>query len=186
LGAEPQKRGPRFSKKVIAFAVTQRSRGVRWKDIRNTIKQEFHIRPPSERQMRSWYYEYDGASIDLEMMLREALIKATRDSIPAVALATQQFTLQQGIPALLKALRRNKDPNVAGIIMILSTLEQMVGSKLYEKGIAKYEQERKRTPHTVKITGWMNEPGAQRESPVIKIETHSLKELEKSKERRQE
>jgi len=102
--------------------------------------------------MRSWYNEYDGGSIDLEKMLREALIKAARDSIPAAALATHQLTIQQGFPALLKALRQNKDPCVAGVVMILSTLEQMVGSEVYEKGIRKYQQERKRKRQTVKIT----------------------------------
>ena len=151
---ESRKRGRSFSAKVIAFALTERSRGVRWKDIRNVIKQEFQIRPPSERQMRSWYSEYDGGSIDLEKMLREALIKATRDSIPAAALATHQLTTQQGIPALLKALRQNKDPRLAGAVMILSTLEQMVGSELYERGIKEYQQEREKGP----ITGWI-EPG---------------------------
>ena len=155
MDAVPKKRGHSFSKKVIAFAVTERSRGVRWKDIRNTIKQEFQIRPPSERQMWSWYHEYDGASIDLEKMLREALIKAARDSIPAAALATHQLTTQQGIPALLRALRQNEDPRLAGTVMILSTLEQMVGSEVYEGGIKEYQQERKRRP----ITGWL-EPGS--------------------------
>jgi len=169
LGAESRKRGRSFSKKVIAFAVTERSRGVRWKDIRNTIEQEFQIRPPSERQMRSWYYEYDGASIDLEKMLREALIKAARDSIPAAALATHQLASQQGIPALLKALRQNKDPCVAGVVMILSTLEQMVGSEVYEKGIKEYRQERKRKRQTTQITGWVNEPPADFESTTKEL-----------------
>jgi len=161
-----RRRGHSFPEKVIAFAVTERSRGVRWKDIRNTIKQEFQIRPPSERQMRSWYHEYDGASVDLEKMLREALIKAVRDSIPAVALATHQLTIQQGIPAFLKALRQNKDPRIAGVITVLSTLEQMVGTELCEKGIRKYQQEGRRQP--VKITGWMNEPPADLESTTKK------------------
>lgn len=151
MEAVPKKRGRRFSSKVIAFAVTERSRGVRWKDIRNAVKQEFQIRPPSERQMRSWYDEYNGGSIDLEKMLREALIKATRDSISAAALATQQLALQQSIPALLKALRQHKEPRLAGAVMILSTLEQMVGSELYERGIKEYQQERERRP----ITGWL-------------------------------
>jgi len=142
--AEAQKRKPRYSAKVIAFAVTERSRGVRWKDIRNAIKQEFQIRPPTHRTMRSWYKEYDGGSIDLEKMIREAMIKAARDSIPVAALVTLQLTLQQGMPALLKALRREKDPYVAGVASLLFTLEEMVGSKVYEKGIRKYQQERKR------------------------------------------
>jgi len=154
LESVPKKRGRRFPEKIIAFAVTERSRGVRWKDIRNAVKREFQIRPPSERQMRSWYDEYNGGSIYLEIMLREALIKATRDSIPAAALATQQLALQRGIPAFLKALRQNKDPRLAGAVMILSTLEQMVGSELYERGIKKYQQEREKRP----ITGWI-EPG---------------------------
>jgi len=151
LEAAPKKRGRRFPEKIIAFVVTERSRGVRWKDIRNAVKQEFQIRPPSERQMRSWYDEYHGGSIELEKMLRETLIKATRNSISAAALATHNLALQQGIPALLKALRQNKDPRLAGAVMILSTLEQMVGSELYERGIKEYQQERKKMP----ITGWL-------------------------------
>lgn len=164
MGAEPQKRGRSFSKKVIAFAVTERSRGVRWKDIRNTIKQEFQIRPPSERQMRIWYHEYDGASIDLEKMLREALIKAARDSIPVVAVATQQIAVQQGIPVFLKALRQHRDPGVAGVVMILSTLEKMVGSEAFEKGIENYQRRRQQ-----KITGWMNKPLAEFESTTEEL-----------------
>jgi len=141
--AEPQKRRPHFSAKVIAFAVTERSRGVRWKDIRNAIKQEFQIRPPTQRTMRSWYTEYDGGSIDLEKMIREAMIKAARDSIPVAALATLQLTLQQGMPALLKALRREKDPHVAGTAALLAVLEKMVGSEAYERGVKKYREERR-------------------------------------------
>jgi len=107
--------------------------------------------------MRSWYKEYGGGSIDLERTLREASIKAGRDSMVVAGLATQQLALQQGIPALLKALRQNKDPRVAGAIMILTTLEHMVGSEVYEKGIRKYQQRRKRRSRNVKIAGWLSE-----------------------------
>lgn len=147
----------KFSDKVIAFSLTERSRGVRWKDIQNSIRQAFQIQPPSERRMRSWYKEYGGGSIDLERTLREASIKAGRDSMVVAGLATQQLALQQGIPALLKALRQNKDPRVAGAIMILTTLEHMVGSEVYEKGIRKYQQRRKRRSRNVKIAGWLSE-----------------------------
>lgn len=147
----------KYSEKVIAFSLTERSRGVRWKDIQNSIRQAFQIQPPSERRMRTWYKEQGGGSIDLEKALREASIKAGRDSMVVAGLATQQLTLQQGIPTLLKALRQNKDPRVAGVIMILSTLEHMVGSEVYEKGIKKYQQKRKRRSRNVKIAGRLSE-----------------------------
>jgi len=140
-----------FSEKVIAFALAERSQGFKWRDIRDSIRQVFRIQPPSERQMRNWYYQYGGGSIGTEETVREALIKAARESIPVVAVATQQIAVQQGIPVFLKALRQHRDPGVAGVVMILSTLEQMVGSEAFEKGMEKYQRKRK-------ITGWMNEP----------------------------
>ena len=139
----------RFSGKIIAFALAQRSQGFQWQDIRDSIRQVFQIQPPSERQMRNWYHQYGGSSTGVEETVREALIKAARESIPVVAVATQQIAVQQGIPVLLKALRQHRDPGVAGVVMILSTLEQMVGSEAYEKGVEKYQRRRK-------ITGWLN------------------------------
>lgn len=137
------KRGARFSDKVIAFAVTERSRGVRWKDIRNVIKKEFHIEPPSERQMRTWCKEYGGRSIDSEKMLREALVKAARHSTISEALTIQQIAIKHGIEhaALLlgKAWQDNADPWVGGGIVILSTLEHLMGSDNYDKMISGYQ-----------------------------------------------
>lgn len=141
----------RFSEKIIAFALAERNRGFQWQDIRDSIRQVFQIQPPSERQMRTWYHQYGGGSIGTEETVREALIKAARESIPVVAVATHQLAVQQGIPVFLKALRQHRDPGVAGVVMILSTLEQMVGSEAFEKGMEKYQRKRK-------VTGWMNEP----------------------------
>jgi hypothetical protein len=177
------KRGTRFSEKVIAFSLTERSRGKRWKDIQNAIRQEFQIEPPTERQMRRWYGEYGGGAIDQEKILRESLIKVARDTIPPAAFATHQLTVQQGIPTLMEAYRQGKDPYTAGVVMILSTLEQMAGSELYEKGIKEYQQERERRGESSKIIGWINPSSPQ---PTPPIETHSLEEFEKSEERRQQ
>ena len=154
----------KYSEKIIAFALTERSRGVRWNDIQNSIRQAFQIQPPSERRMRSWYKEHGGGSIDLEKALREASIKVGRDSMVVAGLATQQLALQQGIPTLLKALRQNKDPRIASVIMILSTLEHMVGSEVYEKGIRKYQQKRRRRAQNTKITGWLSKSSPDFES----------------------
>ena len=146
-----------FSEKIIAFSLTERSRGTRWEDIQNSIRQVFQIEPPSERRMRSWYKERGGGSISLESALREASIKASKASMVVAGLAAQQLVLQQGIPTLLKTLRRNKDPRIAGAIMILSTLEHMVGTEVYEKGLGKYQQKRRRRVRNAKIAGWLSE-----------------------------
>jgi hypothetical protein len=51
------KRKSRFGDKVIAFAVAERRRGVKWKEIVEAIARHFAIKPPTERQMRKWYQE---------------------------------------------------------------------------------------------------------------------------------
>lgn len=134
-------RGARFPEKVIAFALTERSRGARWKDIQRAIKQEFHIEPPSERQMRTWYKEYGGGSIDPEKMLREALIKVVRGLTPMVAFSTQEWAIQQ-IPTLMKAREQNIDPKVAWGIMILDMLEETVGRDAYDEIVSGYQKTR--------------------------------------------
>ena len=137
------KRGTRFSEKVIAFVLTERSRGKRWNDVRNAVRDQFQIEPPSERQMRSWYKEYGGGSILGEKLLRESLVKIARDSTPVAAFAAQQLAIEQGIPALVKAFERKEDPLVAGGVMILSLLEQAVGKK-YDEIVRQYQKMRER------------------------------------------
>lgn len=177
------KRRSRYSDEVIAFALTERGKGTKWKEIMDGIRREFKTKPPSERQMRSWYKYYGGGTTDKDRLVRETLIKVARDSTPAAAFQTQQFTIQQGIPALFDWYQRIKDPYIAGVVMILSTLEQMAGSELYEKGIKVYQQERERRGKSGKIVGWMNVPGPQPQ-PTPPIETHPLEDWE-SGERRQ-
>lgn len=133
------KRGTRFSEKVIAFVLTERSRGKRWNDVRNAVRDQFQIEPPSERQMRSWYKEYGGGSIDQEKLLRETLIKMARDSTPALALAAQQNVIERGIPRLLQAFERKgsgfvqkEDPVVVIGLFLLSYLEENLGEKFDE------------------------------------------------------
>jgi hypothetical protein len=136
-------RGSRFSEKIIAFALTERSRGKRWKDIQNSIKQEFQISvPPTTRQMLNWYKEYGGSAIDQEKILREAQIRVVKDLTPMVAFATQQWAIQQ-IPKVEEARRKNLDPWMVQGVGLLRMFEQTVGSDLYDKVIEEYEQERK-------------------------------------------
>mgnify|MGYP001138201896 CR=1 FL=1 len=133
------KKGTKYSEKVIAFALTERSRRKRWKDIENAIKQEFQIEPPSERQMRNWYREYGGGTIDPEKLLRESLIKMVRDSTPVLALAAQQNVIERGIPRLLQAFERRgtkyvqkEDPAVVIGLFLLSYMEESLGEKFDE------------------------------------------------------
>ena len=49
----------RFSDKVVTFAVSMRARGMKWKAIRDSIREEFKITPPTERRMRDWVKLYE-------------------------------------------------------------------------------------------------------------------------------
>jgi len=167
------KRRSRYSEEVIAFALEQRGKGIKWKEIMAGIAREFKTKPPSERQMRSWYRYYGGGT-DKDRLVRETLVKIVRDSTPAIAFQTQQYAVQQGIPTLIDHYQRLKDPYLAGTVMMLSLLEQMVGSEVYEKGIEMYQEDRERRGG--KIIGWVHAPASQVQPNSSPIETHSLEE----------
>jgi hypothetical protein len=140
------KQGARFPENVIAFALTERSRGKRWKDIQTAIKQEFQIEPPTERQMRRWYGEYGGGTIDRDKLLRETLIKSIRASTPALALAAQDTVIEKGLPALLAAYERigskymqKDDPAVVAGLFLLLQLEQNLGAK-FDEVLRRYQE----------------------------------------------
>ena len=140
------KRGARFSNEVIAFALTERSRRKRWKDIQNAIKQEFQIEPPTERQMRRWYEEYGGGTIDRDKLLRETLIKSIRASTPALALAAQDMVIEKGLPVLMAAYERigskyvqKDDPAVVTGLFLLLQLEQNLEGK-FDEVLRRYHQ----------------------------------------------
>jgi hypothetical protein len=140
------KRGTRFSDKVVAFALTERSRGKRWKDVQNAIQQEFQIDPPTERQMRNWYREYGGGTIDQDKLLRESLLKIIRDITPVAALTAQQLAAEKGMPRLLQALERKgtkyvpkEDPAVVIGLFMLDFLEENLGGK-FDEVLKRYQE----------------------------------------------
>ena len=144
------KRGTRFSEKVVAFALTERSRGKRWNDIINAIRETFHIEPPTERQMRNWYREYGGGTIDQDKLLRESLIKMARESTPVLALAAQQNVIERGIPRLLQAFEKKgtkyvqkEDAAVVIGLFLLSYLEENLGEK-FDEVLRRYHEIRER------------------------------------------
>ena len=136
------KRRSRYADKVIAFALAERSRGVKWKEITEGIRREFVIKPPTERQMRDWYKELGGGSADPERLLRENLIKVARATTPIAAFTTQKFVIEQ-VPTLVEAWKEGKDPWIAGGIMILSMLEQTAGTETFDKILNEYQEMRK-------------------------------------------
>lgn len=132
------KRKSRYDDKVIAFAVTERRRGAKWKEIVNTIAHHFAIKPPTERQMRKWYKEYGVDTADPEKLLRENLVKVARATTPIAAFATQKFAIEQ-VPNLVEAWKQGKDLWIAGGMMVLSMLEQTVGSDKFSQLIQEYQ-----------------------------------------------
>jgi len=136
------KRKSRYDDKVIAFAVAERKRGVRWKEIVDAIGRHFGIKPPTERQMRKWYQEFGVDAADPEKLLRENLVKVARATTPVAAFATQKFAVEQ-VPALVDAWKQGKDPWIAGGVMVLSMLEQTVGSDKFNAILSEFQKTRK-------------------------------------------
>lgn len=146
----------KYPPETIALVVAERARGCTWKSVQNSVEKEFGA-PPSIRQMRDWFKQYSGSTFGMEKLFREVLIKAVRASVPAAALATLQIASKEGIPILLEALRRHRDPSVAGVIMVLVQLEETVGSPAFEKGLQKYLSQRQQ-----KVAGWVSESTNER------------------------
>jgi len=138
------KRKSRYDDKVIAFAVTERRRGVKWKEIVDAIARHFAIKPPTERQMRKWYQEYGIDAVDPEKLLKENLVKVARATTPIAAFATQKYAIEQ-VPNLVEAWKQGKDPWTAGGIMVLSMLEETVGTEKFSQILEEYHKTRKGT-----------------------------------------
>ena len=137
------KRKSRYEDKVIAFAVAERRRGVKWKEIVDAIASHFAIKPPTERQMRKWYQEFGVDAVDPEKLLKENLVKVARATTPIAAFATQKYAIEQ-VPNLVEAYKQGKDPWIAGGIMVLSMLEQTVGTEKFNELLDEYQKTRER------------------------------------------
>ena len=135
------KRKSRYGDKVIAFAVAERRRGVKWNEIVDAIARHFAIKPPTARQMRKWYQEFGVDASDPEKLLKENLIKVARATTPIAAFATQKYAIEQ-VPALVEAWKQGKDPWTAGGIMMLSLLEQTVGTEKFNQILEEYQKSR--------------------------------------------
>ncbi len=135
------KRKSRYSDKVIAFAIAERNRGVKWQAITEAVGRHFAIKPPTERQMRKWFQEFEGLE-DPEKILRENLVKVARATAPMAAFTTQKFIVEQ-VPGLVEAWKQGKDPWTAGGIMVLSLLERTVGSERFNQIVGEYQKTRK-------------------------------------------
>ena len=70
-------RGPieqhRYSAGVISFVIGERTRGVTWRKIGESVKTRFGAKP-TERQMRTWWKKY-GVSMEADSISRVISLK---------------------------------------------------------------------------------------------------------------
>jgi hypothetical protein len=92
--------------------------------------------------MRKWYQEFGVDAADPEKLLRENLLKVARATTPVAAFTTQKYAIEQ-VPALVDAWKQGKDPWIAGGVMVLSMLEQTVGSEKFNEILNDYQTTRK-------------------------------------------
>jgi hypothetical protein len=105
--------------------------------------------------MRTWFEKFSGSATDPERRLKENLIQVVRDSTPLAAFTGQKLLIQQ-VPKLVEAWQRGDDPWIAGGLMILSQLEETVGSDLFDDITARYQQTREARKE--KLTGLKGQP----------------------------
>jgi hypothetical protein len=92
--------------------------------------------------MRKWFDEYGAEEADPEKLLKENLVKVARATTPIAAFATQKYVIEQ-VPALVEAWKQGKDPWIAGGVMMLTTLEQTVGTERFNQILEEYQKNRK-------------------------------------------
>ncbi len=150
------KRRSRYADEVIAYVLARRSKGIKWREIKEGIKQEFGLKSPSERAMREWCNEF-GGNADADRLLKERLIQVTKATTPFAIFSAQRTLFEQGIPELVNAWGRGENPWIAGGTMVLSMLENTVGSDTYETIIKQYQQIREQ--RVEKLVGLKDQQG---------------------------
>lgn len=124
---------------VVAFAVAERNRGRRWEDIRQAIKERFHIEPPTVRIMLNWHKHYGSGQSELESVISLATAEMARRALPVAAEQSYKLFIGQGLPTLKHYVDRGLKWEVAATMVILTMVEQQFGSDVYESAVSEYE-----------------------------------------------
>jgi hypothetical protein len=127
----------RFSDKVVTFAVSRRAHGMKWDAIRDGIREEFKITPPTERRMRDWVKLYE--QIQTQKTARFVSVKVPK-RIMAVYAKTRDTSMlmdvsERMVNAIYDAWRHKKNPMTTWALEMMRRIRRITGDKAFDEAI---------------------------------------------------
>ena len=122
---------------VKILSVSMRRDGNKWEEIRQAIKEQYNISPPTTRIMLNWLKGGDNELI--EVALREQASKQA-ENMKRQALESASKDL---LPRLIKSRAAGENVEYAGWHWMFSIMEAALGSEKFWNFIDKYRNEKK-------------------------------------------
>ena len=127
----------RFSDKVVTFAVSMRARGMKWKAIRDGIREEFKITPPTERRMRDWVKLYE--QIQTRKTANFVSVKVPK-RIMAVYAKTRDTSMlmdvsERMVTSIYDAWKHKENPMTIWALEMMRRIRRVAGDKVFDEAI---------------------------------------------------
>lgn len=150
----------RFTAKVKLYALDQRRAGMPWKQVQQSIRDTFHISPPSIRAMEKWERELDRDK------LSQLILDEGKKELPALETATLQQVAGGLIPVLWQAKDAGEDMELQGWLWFFSVIERQLGSEKFDRFLKEYRDRRPGTKlEPAPVPGVKAPPDAARRQP---------------------
>ncbi|MHC4104639.1 MAG: hypothetical protein ACYSR9_06850 [Planctomycetota bacterium] len=135
------KQGTRYPEKVMVFAVSRRLTGEKWKDVREAIRAEFGIEPPTERRMRDWVNNWgDASSIKAGKYLPFPKVPKRLENIFDKTNEVQQYidVSARTMFSVMNAYQQRVEVKVAWALQLLYIMEETAGREFLLDAIGLY------------------------------------------------
>ncbi|MDP2919615.1 MAG: hypothetical protein Q8O43_05315 [Dehalococcoidia bacterium] len=129
-----------FNFEVKLFALSRRSEGKGWGEIRRAIKERFNVDPPTVRSLQKWEKETDRGVLD------HALKEKAKKEAEAIKRQALTSVAEDLLPRLWKARDAGDDIEYEGWRWFLSIVESTLGSEKFKRFLERYKTEGKGKP----------------------------------------
>ena len=126
----------RFKTEVKIFALNQRKQRKKWNEIKESIKEQFGIDPPTVRAMQKWEKRLDQTSLPVELM------KDIKGKMPEIERDSRNKFIQSLLPAVLQANVMGEDMEITAWKWFLEFMENEIGRDKVKRVIDAYLKER--------------------------------------------
>ena len=127
----------RFDIRIKLFAIDRRREGKTWGEIRQAIRTEFAIKPPTVRAMQKWEKELDREG------LTRVIAQKTRKEAEAVKKQVINSLVRDLVPKLWEAKDAGEDIEYASWKWFFSVVESTLGRDKFRSILDKYLEEAK-------------------------------------------